>query len=267
MKSIWKGSISFGLVNIPVTLYSAISSQTLGFKLLHDACHTPIKYQRWCSHCDVEVPWENIVKGMPLENGTFFIITKEKLEELKPAKSDRLEIKEFIPSTELSFIYIDNHYYLLPTKETDKAFFLFFETLKTVDLIAIGVFVLREKEHLCAINPYKKGLLLSTLNYSYEIKELKKLDELSSPEKITASELNLAKQLVKQLTKKKFDISKYKDTFAQKLKARIKEAAKLKEKKPSKVKEIKKQKRIKTPSLVEALKASLDQAPAEKRVR
>ncbi|MES1224323.1 MAG: Ku protein, partial [Bacteroidota bacterium] len=114
MKAIWKGSISFGLVSIPVHLYSAISSQSLGFKLLHGKCHTAINYLRWCPKCKIDVKWEDIVKGMPVKDGGYIVLTKEKLEELKPEKSDLIEIAEFVALDQLSPIFQDDHYYLLP---------------------------------------------------------------------------------------------------------------------------------------------------------
>jgi len=252
--AVWKGAISFGLVNIYIELYTAIKAHSLGFNLLHAKCHTPINYRRWCPHCDKEVSWDEIVKGMKLENGTYFIITKETLEKLRPEKTDFINIVEFIDVNALQPIYFDQHYYIAPAKETDKAFFLFLAALKELDKIAIGQFVLRDKQYVCSIQPYENALLLTTLNYEYEIKHVKKVEELKVP-KIEKAELRLAQQLIDKLSSKKFDMSKFKDTFAAQLQKRIKEASKSKLKK---VKESKKpQKREKGVSLIEVLQASL----------
>lgn len=263
MKTLWKGSISFGLVNIPIKLNPATQEHILGFKLLHAKCHTPINYQRRCPKCNVEVPWESVVKGYKLPDDSYFILTKENLQKLKPEKTDVITIKEFVPADSIPSLYYDDHYYVLPEKANEKAYFLFNEALMKMNMVAIGQFVLREKEYAVAIAPYKKGFLLSTLNYAYEIRDSQELDELKSPVKLSAQELQLAEQLIKRLAKKKFDISKYKDTFVEKLKDRIKRAVKglplPKTKKAKKVKQIS--------TLISALQQSIKQAPAYARAR
>lgn len=252
MKALWKGTISFGLVNIPIGLYLAVQHHSLGFKMLHSECMTPISLKRWCNHCNKEVSLDEIVKGLKLPDGTYFVATKENLNKLKPAKSDNLNIVQFIDKNQLTSLYLDNHYYALPQRKTDKAFFLFIAALSKMEKVAIGNFVMREKEYLCSIEPYKKGILLSTLNYAYEIKELRELDELEVP-KIDSNELKLAEQLINALYVKEFDITKFKDTYAEKLMDAIKKVAKG-------IAIPEKEVRIRhkeEPSLIEALKASL----------
>ncbi len=262
--SVWKGSISFGLVNINVELYSAIKPHSIGFKLLHAKCHTPIKYLRWCPKCQKEVAWQDVVKGLEMENGKYFIITKENLEKLKPQKTDYIRISEFINNSDLLPIYLDQHYYLAPAKVTDRAFFLLKATIEKMDKIAIGQFVMRDKQYVCAIQSFKNTLLLSTLNYEYEIKHVNKVEDLKVP-KIEAEELKLAEQLVNKLTSKKFDMSKYKDEFMVQLQKRIKQMAK-----GVKIPEIKESKKIsktKEPSLIKALQASIkNESSSEVRV-
>lgn len=225
MKTIWKGSLTFGLVNIPIELYSAISPHSLGFKLLHKKCHTPITYKRWCNHCNEEVQWEDIVKGIKLPDDTYFIMTKENIEKLKPAKTDTIEIIEFVDYSAISPIYYNQHYYLAPAKVTDKAFYLFIAALADLNTCAIGQFVMKDKQYVCSIQPYSSGMLLSTLNYQYEVKELPKFQELSAP-KLAKQELQLAEDLINKLRAKKFDMSKFKDTFAQEITKKIKQASK-----------------------------------------
>ena len=120
----WKGSISFGLVQFNIELYSAIASHSLGFNLLHAKCHTPISNKRICPKCKVEVEWSDLVKGLKLDDGSYFIITKENLEKLKPEKTDSIQIIEFVSTSLISPIYLDQHYYVLPSRHTDRAFFL-----------------------------------------------------------------------------------------------------------------------------------------------
>lgn len=248
--TVWRGALSFGLVNINIELYSAIKQHSLGFNLLHAKCHTPIKYERWCPRCNKEVSWDDIVKGLKLSDGTYFILTKEALAKLKQQKTDYINIIEFIDSGLLDTIYLNQHYYIAPSRATDKAFFLFMVALKKMNKIAIGQFVLRDKQYVCAIQPYKNCLLLTTLNYNYEIKKVAKIEELHVL-KIEAKELKLAEQLIDKLNVKKFDISQFKDNFAQELQKHIKQSSK-----KIALPKIKKLKEKKL-SLVEDLQASL----------
>lgn len=258
MKSIWKGSISFGLVTIPVRLYSAVQEHVLGFKLLHSKCHTPITYKRWCEHCKKDIPWDEVVKGLKLENGSYFILTQEKLKELKPEKSDAISIVEFVQASQIEPIYLEHHYYLGPEKEGENAFFLFKKALEDSGKVAIGTFVMRDKEYACVINPYSDAMLLTTLNYAYEIRDIAEVPNLKAPKKLEASELKLANQLIDQLTVKKFNLAQFKDTFAEQLKAAIKKGKKEKIKtKEKKATSTVAKKMKKEGSLITALRASL----------
>lgn len=250
MKSIWKGTISFGLVNIAIELYSAVQEHALGFKLLHAACKTPIVYERWCRKCHKEVSWDNVVKGLKRPDGSWFIITQEKIKELKPERTDSISITEFVPLDQLEIIYFEHHYFVAPQKKEDNSFFLLQKALEDSDKVAIGTFVMRDKEYVCALTPYKNGLLLTTLNYAYEIRDISKVMQINKTPKVSASELKLAKQLIHQLTHKKFDITAYKDTFIEKLKKAIKSGKKIK---VSKKKTVSK----KEETLLDSLRASI----------
>jgi len=253
MKQIWSGSISFSLVTIPVVLYSAVKEHILGFKLLCAKCKTPITYERFCPHCKKEISWQNIVKGLKLPDDSYFIITPEKLKALKPEKMDEITIKEFVPLETIDIIYFEHHYYLAPAKTGQSSFTLLCKALSETQKAAIAVFVMRDKEYICAISPYKNGLLLTTLNYAYEIVPTKEVFEKVSSKKPAAADLKLAKQLITKRTVKEFDISPFKDTFAEKLKKAIKES---KRKKPAK-RITKKVSKATKESLTSSLKASL----------
>lgn len=259
MKSIWKGSLSFGLVTIPVRLYSAVQEHAIGFTLLHAKCHTPIFYKRWCEHCKKEVAWADVVKGLKQENGSYAILTQEKLKALKPKTTDTISIIEFVNADQIEPIYLEHHYYVGPEKAGEKSFYLFQAALEKSGKVAIGVFVMREKQYLCVINPYENAMLLTTLNYAYEIRSLAEVPHLKEqPQKLAVSELKLAQNLIAALSKKKFDLSKFKDTFAQQLKAALKSVKKekiTKKKKEKEVAPVKKQKD--ESSLMTALRASL----------
>lgn len=254
MRPSWKGSLTFGLVDIQIELYSAIQPHSIGFKLLHSKCHTPISYLRWCSHCKQEVAWEEIDKGIQLKDGTFFVITPENLKKLRPKKTDNIAILEFVDTQSIDAVLYDKHYYVIPSKTPYHAFFLFTAALTDVGKTAIGQFVLRDKQYICAIRPYKNILLLTTLNYSYEVKKLAQMNELESP-KIEAKELKLAELLMSKLSKKKFDMTQYKDSFALEL---VKKITELK-KGVTVLKKEKEIKQVKPVSLMKALEASLNQ--------
>src|SRR3989339_363129 len=220
MQAIWQGDISFGLVNIPVKLYAAIKEHTLGFNILCKKCHSQLHYERWCPQCKKEIPWNETVKGLKLPNGKTFIIDQEELQKLKPEKTDAIDIVEFVPMQQVNPIYLNNHYYMAPAKKDEKSFFLFLEALKKEAKAAIGRFVMRDKEYTCLIEPYENALLLTTLNYAYEIRPIEKLGLKKIP-KIHPAELKLARMLINKLTKKAFDMGTFKDTFVEQLKKKI----------------------------------------------
>lgn len=252
-RTIWKGSINFGLVSINVELYTAVQPHVIGFKLLHSVCNTPISNKRWCSHCNREVPWDEVVKGLKLPDGSYFIVTPENLKRLKSQKTDTVDIIEFVDINAVPPLYYENHYYVAPSKHTDKAFFLFAKALAKLNQAAIGQFVMRDKEYVCLLQPYLNVLLMTTLYYEYEIKHIAQVDELVAPGKVNEDELKLAQLLMSKLYKDKFDMSKFKDTFAERL------AAAIKAQKKGKIVEIEEKKPVHapSPSLMEALKASL----------
>ncbi len=217
MKAVWTGSISFGLVEIPIKLSSAIQAHVFGFHMLHATCHTRLEYERWCPHCKQDVAWENTVKGYEQENGSYRIFTKEELASFKPEKTDRIDMLAFVQHDMIQDVYQENHYYVLPNKTNNKSYFLFHMVLEKSGLVGIGRFVMRDKEYLCSIEPYQKGLLLNILHYAYEIRPLINVSELEKIPKFTKNEIELASTLIAQMTQKKFDITQYKDTFAEQL--------------------------------------------------
>jgi len=258
MKSIWKGSISFGLVSIPVRVYSAIQAHALSFKMLHAKCHTPVHYERWCSHCKKNVEWSQIVKGYKLENGEYVVLTQEKLQQLRPQTTDTISIIEFVATSSIEPIYLEHHFYLGPEKTGEKSFHLFKKALQESRKVAIGTFVMRDKEYACMINPYGDAMLLSTLNYSYEIRDVAEVPNLGAVKKLSPAEITLAKQLIDKLTVKKFNLTQFKDTFAEQLKAVLKKSKREKILGKKKVKEKPVvNKKEKTPNLATALRASL----------
>lgn len=253
MRVIWTGSISFGLVNIPIRLYPAVEPQTKGFRLLHKKDKIPLEYKRWCPKHKQEVAWDEVVKGLEIAKNKYFVLEKKELEELKPKRTDTIDIVEIIDSWQIDPIYFDHHYFLGPDSEKEKAYFLFRHALEQSAKAAIGRFVMREREHVCAIESYKEGLLLTTLNFAHEIRDIKKVDFLEDAPNLKQQEITLAAQLIEKLEKKEFDIGEFNDTFMDELKKLVKKKAK------GEIIEVKfeAKKEKKEKNLIEALRASL----------
>jgi len=252
MKSVWKGSIGFGLVNIPVKLYLAIREREIP---LHSLCKNGhrIVYKRWCPVEDREVTWQELKKGFEISKDKYVVLDKEDLEKIKIPSTKTIEIKEFVDS-QIDPIYIEKSYYVVPDKNGERAYALLFQTLALANKVGIGKFTMKDKEHVVALRAYKKGLLLQTLYYESEIISmdlLAELEELPKPEK---KELELAQMLVEKLSKEEFDISKFKDEYTEALKQLIQAKVAGKSYEIKAEKEVKKAK-----SLIESLTESLKQ--------
>ncbi|MEM1535840.1 MAG: Ku protein [Candidatus Pacearchaeota archaeon] len=244
MKAIWQGSIVFGLVNIPVKLYSVAEPKQFSFRLLCGFCQTPLKYQRYCPRCKKEVAWQNVLHGFEIEKGKWKAFTKEQLAKLKPAKLEQIEVLGFTTIDRFDPILFSKNYYVVPSQSREKAYFLFREVLHATAKVAFARMILHEKEHIVLIRPYQTGLLLTTLHYLYEIRDIKQLVELKERVSVTREEFELAKKLVATLTKEP-ELEKYEDSFEKKLREAI-----LGKAKPVAVKP-------KPEKLVEALKLSI----------
>jgi DNA end-binding protein Ku len=226
MKSIWNGSISFGLVNIPIKLYSATEQRRTKTRLLHKDKLSPIRYKKWCDDCTEEVSNDEIVRGVEVTKGEYVVLDDEELKSIKPEKSSTVDIVEFVDAAQIDPIHFNAHYYAGPDKEKEKTFFLFREVLQDTAKVAIGRFVMREKEYVCAIEAYKDGLLLTTLNYADEIRDVKKVPNIGAKPKISETEMDLANQLMERITAKEFNIGKYEDTFQKEMEKLVKKKAK-----------------------------------------
>jgi len=224
MRSIWKGAISFGLIHIPVRLYSASRSRELKFKLLHGKDLSPIRYARICKADGKEVPWEEIVKGYEYEKGDFVVLTEEDFQKANLKKTRSIEILDFTDEKEIDPIYYEKPYYLEPEKGAGRAYVLLREALVKSKKIAIGRFVFQHHEHLGVIKPHGSILLLYQLRYESEIIDPKGI-EIPKKEPIPAKELDIALQLIDELTRP-FDPKVYSDTYADEVKAIIKKKAK-----------------------------------------
>jgi DNA end-binding protein Ku len=259
-RAIWKGSISFGLVNIPIQVFSATQSEDYAsFNQLCEKGHK-IKYKKWCPVEEREVPWSEIKKGYEITKNSYIVIEKEDIDKIKLKTTNTIEVKEFIDSEELDPIFIEKNYYIGPDpgkkkNETSvKAYSLFVKILNETNKVAIGKVVLREKEQLVALRAYQRGLVMHQLRYLDEIRPMDEIGGLDSTQKIDAKELTLGKTLVESLTTEKFDPGQYSDTYAKELEKLIQ--AKSKGQKVT-IKE-EEEKPEETTDILEALKASLN---------
>jgi DNA end-binding protein Ku len=195
MKSIWKGSVAFGLVNIPVRLYSATESQSLASHMLHKKDLSRIRFQRVAESTGKEVPAEEIVKGYEVEKNQYVILADEELREVAPEKSTGIDIQEFVNEAEISSLYFEKPYYLEPDKGAGKAFALLREALMKTGKVGIAQFVLRNRDSLCMLKPHGQGLVLNAFRFASEIRSMEELS-LPSNEKISPSEVSLAIKLI-----------------------------------------------------------------------
>ncbi len=251
MRAFWTGSIGFGLVNIPVRLYTASEDSSLSFDMLdsHDMSH--IRYKKVNENTGKEVKLEDIVKAYKTEEG-YVPVEKEDFEAAAAEKSKIINVENFVNEEEIHSIYYESPYYLEPDKGGAKAYGILRDALAASGKVGVGTFVLRNKESLAVVKPYKDVLMLQRIKFDQEIRETK---DLNVPEvhKSKTKEIDLALQLIDQLTEK-FDIAKYRDTYSDKLLEVIEMKAKGKKPKAKKMKVVHK----KSEDLVAMLKASLE---------
>ncbi len=224
MRAIWSGAIGFGLVNIPVKLYSAIQDSTLDLDMLDKKDHANIKFQRVNENTGKVIKWEDIVKGYKYDED-YVVLEDEDFEKANPEKSHVIDINEFVKQESIASIYYENVYYSEPSKGGERAYALLREALKHSGKVALGTFVMRTKENFCMLKADGDMILLLKLRFPEEIRDTK---EMTLPGKTTvkAAELKMALSLITQLTPKKFDIAKYKDTYTDQLMKIIESKAK-----------------------------------------
>lgn len=223
MKSIWTGAISFGLVNIPVKLGSAVEGGSeLSFDMLSKKDMAPIRYARIDTKTDKEVAWKDIVKGYEYAKGKYVVISDEDFKKASPEKSKSIDIIQFVKEAEIDPIYFEKPYYLIPDKGAGKSYNLLLKGLKETGSIGLAEFMLRNRMHLCALKEKDGVLLLNQMRYHEELREAPEVT--TTDEKISPKELQLAVKLIEQLTEK-FDPKAFKDTYVEELKKVIKAKA------------------------------------------
>lgn len=253
MRAIWSGAIGFGLVNIPIRIFSATEESTLDLHMLDKHDHANIRYARINKDTGEEVAWKDIVKGYMVED-KYVVLEDDDFEKASPEKSKMIAIEEFVDEAIIHPMYYETPYYLEPAKGGEHAYALLREALKETGRVALGRYVMRTKENFCMLKAETDMLLLLRLRFPEEIREYSDLNIPSTHVSIKPAELKMAVSLIKQLTPKKFDISKYKDTYDAELMKLIKQKAKGKKVSQPKFKIV----RNKSKDLMAQLKESLE---------
>jgi DNA end-binding protein Ku len=278
-RSVWNGSISFGLVNIPVKLFTVSdSSNEYSFNQLDEKGHK-IQYKRWCAIEEKEIPYEEIKKGYKIAKDEYIILEKEDLDKIKAETTKSIDIKEFIDIKDFDTIFIEKSYYVSPfvdktvgkrknkqkesiVSASTRAYKLFVNSLKETNKIAIGKVVLKDREHLVAIRPYQRGLIMHQLMYQEEITPLDEIDGMPGSESSVSSvpinekELELGRMLIGNLSNSQFDATQYSDEYTKQMEKMVTAKSK-----GITYKTEKKEDSLDTSSnLIEALKASVQRS-------
>lgn len=211
-RSIWNGVISFGMVSIPVKLYTATESKDVSFNLLHKECRSRLKQLRWCPVDEREVPWDEVVRGYEYAKGQYVVLDEDDLENLPLASAHSIDLSAFVRLEEIDAIYYERSYYLEPDEVGVKPFALLMQVLRKSERVAIAKIALRNKEHLCTLRPHNGTLVLETMFYADEIRSTQDLKLPAEEIQLSARELEMADALVKLLVEP-FDATKYKDDY------------------------------------------------------
>jgi DNA end-binding protein Ku len=210
-RSIWKGSIAFGLVNIPVELHTAVRENRPKFRMLHAADKSPVSYERVCQREGKPVAWEDLVKGYEYEKGRFVVLTKDDFRAAALEKSNAIQIQEFVEPAAIDDRYFETPYYLLPAKGAGTAYALLREAMRKAGRVGIAKIILRDKEHLCAVEAIEGALVLTMMRFEEEVVDISKF-EFPATSEAKAKEVDMAVQLVEHLAGE-WDPAKYKDEY------------------------------------------------------
>lgn len=199
-RPVWAGTLAFALINIPVKLHKASRDAAVHFKNLHTICQTPINMRKWCAACGKEVSQADLNKGYEIEKGKFVILTEKEIEAAAPEESKAIKVENVVDASEIPMIALDNFYYLVPSdKSSNHAYALLTKALETKRQALIGRFVMRTREHLCYIQAWNHGLLLTALRWQDELNGIAPLILDVLKEEIPEEELALANMLLERL--------------------------------------------------------------------
>ena len=255
---VWKGSLTFGLLAVPIRLYAAARSERMNLHQLHKECHTRLKQPLFCPHCNRQVDRSEVVRGYEYEPGKYVVVTDEEIKKITPQSSKTMEIAAFVEQEEIDPIYFDSSYFVMPEKESEKAYALLLKTLEDTKRVAIATVTMHNREYTVFIRPREHGLTLHTMYFANEIRKVAGYGEADKNIKLKPQEIKLAEQLVESLSAH-FKPEQYHDTFQE----RLKELIAAKQKGKTIVAE-QAPKRAPVIDMMEALKRSLQKTAAEK---
>jgi DNA end-binding protein Ku len=254
-RSLWKGSIAFGLVNIPVELHTAVRDSRPRFRMLHADDRSPIKFERVCAREGKPVAWDELVKGYEYEKGRFVVLTKEDFRAAALEKSRTVDIRSFVDPTEIDDRFFETSYYLVPPKGAERAYALLREAIRDTGLVGIATIVLRDAQHLAALEVVNDAMVLTLMRFAEELVDISAYT-FPTIKDVRKPELEMARTLVKNLADK-WDPSQYTDEYRANLMKIIK--AKMKGKEPHLVEHVEPQ-QAEVVDLMERLRQSLEGA-------
>lgn len=224
-RAMWSGAISFGLVNVPIKMFTAARSKDIRFNQLHEPDMSRIKQKRFCAAEDVEITGDEIVRGYEVGSDQYVIVTDEEIDALTPAVTNGIEIEEFVDLAEIDPVYFESSYYLAPEKAGIKAYALLMNAMKQANKVALGRVVLRNKQYLVALRPAGRAMAMSTLYFPDEVVSQDELDGLPGDDIVASDrELAMAEQLISALSND-FEPEKYRDEYREQLMTLIDEKA------------------------------------------
>jgi len=218
-RPIWSGSITIGLINVPIKLYPMIYDRAVAFHFLHKVDGQPLKYERVCTKDGKVVPWNEVVKGYEVTKKEFVVFDKKELDAVKPESDSRIRVNKFVDYFSIDPTYFHTTYILMPDKSND-AYSLLLTALKKKGKACAGKITLRTKEYPAVVHAYKDTLVLTTLRYAYDIADPQGFEEIKKLKEPEKAELDLAVKIITDLSGE-FDITEYKDTYRQKVKELI----------------------------------------------
>lgn len=260
--AIWSGAINFGLVTIPVKLFTAVKTDELSFNMLHAKDEGRIKYERVCSVDGKPVPWDEIVKGYEYEKGQYVLLTDEDFKKVNPEATQSVDIIQFVELEKINPMYFDKPYYLEPSKQGKHAYALLREALASSSRVAIARVVVRTKEYIAAVKPIGDALVLELMHWANEIVPSSTL-ELPGEEKLPEAEMQMAKMLIDSMTVEDFEPEKFDNKYREELLAMIDARAAGKELPKAK----KAPARAKVVNLMDVLAQSLEESKKQRASR
>jgi DNA end-binding protein Ku len=255
-RAIASGTISFGLVSIPIKLYTAASSEQVRFNMLHKKCGGRLKQNMVCPVCEEPVERTDTVKGYEYSKGQYVQFSEDELKTMEAEKTDTLDILEFVPASTVDFIYIEKTWYLGPDKGGTKAYRLLSEAMERTQKIAVGRHWTRGKEQLVLVRPYRQGLVLHHVFYANEVRAFDEVDT-GGEQTFKPGEPELADRLIEQLTSERFVPEQYKDEYESRVRSAVEQKVAGQE-----IQVAPEKPQAQIIDLFEALKRSLDEAPA-----